>query len=143
MTKAINIILSNKKATLSRNIDNLIFIEYFFFFLNFFFIEYFLTCTYNFLKLLKVSTWKCKSLTYDSYDMHACSVAQSRLTLYNPMDCSPPVSSIHGILQARILDWVAISSSRGSSRPRDLTRFSCGSWIVSRFFTTEPPGKPS
>ena len=38
-------------------------------------------------------------------------------TLYNPMDCSPQVSSVHGILQARILEWVVISSSRGSSRP--------------------------
>ena len=40
---------------------------------------------------------------------------QSCLTLYNPMDCSLPGSSIHGIFQARILEWVAISSSRGSS----------------------------
>ena len=37
----------------------------------------------------------------------------------NPMDCSPPGSSVHGILQARILEWVAISFSRGSSQPRD------------------------
>ena len=41
------------------------------------------------------------------------------------MDCSPPGSSIHGILQARILEWVAISFSRGSSRPRDWTWVSC------------------
>ena len=39
--------------------------------------------------------------------------------LYDPMDCSPPDSSIHGILQARILEWVAMPSSRGSSGPRD------------------------
>ena len=51
-------------------------------------------------------------------------VAQSCPTLCNPMDCSPPGSSIHGILQARILEWVAISSSRGSSRPRDRTQVS-------------------
>ena len=43
------------------------------------------------------------------------SIAQSCLTLWDPMDCSPPVSSIHGILQARILEWVAIPFSRGSS----------------------------
>ena len=43
---------------------------------------------------------------------------QSCLTLCNAMDCSPPGSSVHGILQARILEWVAISFSRGSSRPR-------------------------
>ena len=57
-----------------------------------------------------------------------------------PMDCSPPGSSVHGILQARILEWVAVSSSRGSSRPRDPTHVCC---IAGRFFTTEPPGKPS
>ena len=47
-----------------------------------------------------------------------CSVAQSCLTLYNPMEYSPPDSSVHGVLQARILEWVAIFSSRGSSQPR-------------------------
>ena len=46
-------------------------------------------------------------------------------TLCDPMDCSPPGSSIHGILQARILEWVAISFSRGSSQPRDQTQVSC------------------
>ena len=47
------------------------------------------------------------------------------------MDCSPPGSSVRGILQARILEWVAISSSRGSSRPRDQTHISCiGRWIL-------------
>ena len=46
-------------------------------------------------------------------------VAQSFPTLCNPMDCSPPGSSVHGILQARILEWVAISFSRESSQPRD------------------------
>ena len=48
------------------------------------------------------------------------SVAQSCLTLCDPVDCSPPGSSIHGISQAKILEWVAISFSRGSSRRRDL-----------------------
>ena len=46
-------------------------------------------------------------------------VAQSCPTLRDPMDCSPPGSSVHGIFQARILEWVAISFSRGSSRSRD------------------------
>ena len=63
-------------------------------------------------------------------------------TLWNPMDCSPRGSSVHGILQARILDWVVMSSSRGSSWPRDWTCISCGSCNAGRFFTTEPPGKP-
>ena len=52
-------------------------------------------------------------------------VAQLCPTLCDPMDCSPPGSSIHGIFQARILEWVAISFSRGSSRPRDQTQVSC------------------
>ena len=51
-------------------------------------------------------------------------VTQSYPTLCDPMDCSPPGSSIHWILQARILEWVAISFSRGSSQPRDRTQVS-------------------
>ena len=60
-------------------------------------------------------------------------VAQSCPTLCDPLDCSPPGSSVHGILQARILEWVVISFSRGSFQPRDQTLISyvsCfGSWI--------------
>ena len=48
-----------------------------------------------------------------------CLVAKLCLTLYNSMNCSLPGSSVHGIIQARILEWVAISFSRGSSQPRD------------------------
>ena len=59
-------------------------------------------------------------------------VAQSCLTLCDPMDCSPPGSSVHGILQARILGWVAISLSRGSSQPSNQTQVSC---TAGRFFT--------
>ena len=59
-------------------------------------------------------------------------VTQSCLILSDPMDCSPPGSSVHGILQARILEWVAIPSSRGSSWPRDQTQVSCN---AGRFFT--------
>jgi len=59
-------------------------------------------------------------------------VAQSCSTLGDPMDCSLPGSSIHGIFQARVLEWVAISFSRGSSRPRDQT---WASRIVGRRFT--------
>ena len=66
-------------------------------------------------------------------------VAQLCPTLCDPMDCNPPGSSVHEIFQARILEWVAISFSRGSSQPRDRTRVSC---IAGRFFTTEPQGKP-
>ena len=52
-------------------------------------------------------------------------VAQSCLTLYGPMYCSPPGTSAHGILQARILEWVAIPFSRGSLWPRGWTWVSC------------------
>ena len=58
-------------------------------------------------------------------------VAQSWLTFGDLVDCSPPGSSIHGILQARILEWIAISFSRGSSQPRDRTQVSC---IAGRHF---------
>ena len=59
-------------------------------------------------------------------------VVQPCLTLCDPMDCSPPGSSVHGIFQARVLEWVAIFFSRGSSQPRDRTWVS---HIVSRCFT--------
>ena len=59
-------------------------------------------------------------------------VTLSCLTLCDPMDCSSPGSSVHEILQARILEWVAISFSRGSSRPRDQIQVSC---IAGRYFT--------
>ena len=59
-------------------------------------------------------------------------VTQSRPTLCNPTDCSPTGTSVHGIFQARILEWVAMPSSRGSSQPRDQTRISL---IAGRFFT--------
>ena len=61
-------------------------------------------------------------------------IVQSCPTLCNPMDCSPPGSSVHGILQARILEGVAIPFSRGSSQPRDQTQVSC---IAGKFLTTE------
>ena len=60
-----------------------------------------------------------------------CSVAQSYLTLCDPIKCGPTASSIHGISQARILERVVISSSRGSSWPMDWTFISCISLLVS------------
>ena len=59
-------------------------------------------------------------------------VAQSCLTLCDPMDCSLPGSSVHGIFQAVVLEWISIYFSRGSSRLRDPTRVSR---IVDRRFT--------
>ena len=72
--------------------------------------------------------------------MHA-KLLQLYLTLLDPIDCSLPGFSVHGILQARILEWFAMPSSRGSSWPRDQTCISCYSYIAGEFFTTEPPGK--
>ena len=69
----------------------------------------------------------------------SCSVAQLCLTLCN---CSLPVSSVHGILQARLLERVAISFSRGTSQPRDWNCVSCIFFIAGGLFTTESPGKP-
>ena len=60
-------------------------------------------------------------------------VAQLCLILCDPTDCGPPGFSVLGILQARILEWIAISLSRGSSRPRDRTCISC---TADRVFTT-------
>ena len=59
--------------------------------------------------------------------------------LCNPMNSSPPGSSIHGSPQARTLEWAATPSSRGSPQPRDRTRVCC---VAGRFSTAEPPGKP-
>ena len=56
-----------------------------------------------------------------------------------PMDCSPPGSSVHGILQAKILEWVANSFSRGSPQASDQTR---ASWVAGRSLPSEPLGKP-
>ena len=72
--------------------------------------------------------------------MCVCSVAQLCLTLCNPMECSRPGSSVHGISQAILLDWVAIFSSRRSSPPTDGTRVSCVCCTAGRFFTLEPLG---
>ena len=63
--------------------------------------------------------------------LSCCLVAQSCPTLCNPMNCSLPGSSVHGISQARIQEWVAISSSRGSSQPRNQIHISyIGRWIL-------------
>ena len=59
-------------------------------------------------------------------------IAQLCLTLCDPMGCNLPGSSVHGILQAKILEWIAISFSRGSSQPRDPKPRSC---IAGRFFS--------
>ena len=75
-----------------------------------------------------MAIWKMKVL-----------VTQSNLTLWNPTDYSPPGPSVHAIVQARILEWVAIPFSRGSSQPRDWTWLS---YIAGGLFISKPPGKP-
>ena len=67
-----------------------------------------------------------------------CLCVQLHLTLCNPMDYSLTGSSQHGIFPARILEWIAISSSKGSSQPRDPTCISC---IGRQILLAEPPGK--
>ena len=86
----------------------------------------------NFKELLLATSraiWKSK---HNDNKKSESEVAQLCLTLCDPMDCSLPGFSIHGIFQARVLEWFAISFSRGSFQPRDWTRVSC---VVSRRFT--------
>ena len=80
------------------------------------------------MKLTNCIMWMC---------IHACMHAKSLQlcpALCNPMEYSPPRSSVHGILQARILEWVAMPSSRGSFSPRDQIHVSCvsciGRWVL-------------
>ena len=93
--------------------------------INVFFIE--VKLTYN-IVLISTVEW----LSYTFCCCCCCLVTQSCPILCNPTDCSPPGSSVHGILQARILEWVTIPFSRGSSWPRDQTWVSC---ITGRCFT--------
>ena len=77
---------------------------------------------------------------FNFYILCCCPVViQSCLTLCDPMDYSLRGLFVHGVFQARILEWVAIYFSRESSQLRDLTCISC---TAGRFFTTEPSGSP-
>ena len=86
-------------------------------------------------KPLKQQKWKVEAW----HIMKEREVAQSCPTLCDPMDCSLPGSSVHGIFQARVLEWVAISFSRGSSGPRYQTRSPA---LQADSLLSEPPGKP-
>ena len=104
--------------------------------------------------------WKYFSKNISSYEQKAVSSKESdqyfhlagggltanlSLTLCDPMDCNPPSSSVHGISQTRILEWVAISFSRGCSRPRDQTCISCvagGLLHFDGFFLLNHQGSP-
>ena len=75
--------------------------------------------------------------------VHVCSGAQSCPTLFDSMECSPPGSSVYGIILARILEWVVISFSKGIFLTRGLNLcFLCLLALTGIFFTTEPPEKP-
>ena len=84
---------------------------------------------YDFVWMGNKLLWVGQVFCYSSF---AFEHAQSCLTLCDPLDCSPSGSSVHGIFQARILQWAAISTSRGSSRLRDRTHISCVSFIGRR-----------
>ena len=90
------------------------------------------SCSNSVLPPLSPQAWLPNSKLV--YHHCACLVAQLYPTLCDPMDFSPPGSSIHVIFQVRTLEWVAISSSRGSSQSRDQTCISCVSCTVGRFF---------
>ena len=76
-------------------------------------------------------------------DTHVYKVTQLCPSLCGPMDCSPPASSVRGVLQARILEWVAMPSSGGSSGPRIEAVSLRSPASAGRFFTTQPhTGKP-
>ena len=67
-----------------------------------------------------------------------CLITKLYPNIFDTMDSSPRGSSVHGIIQARVLEWVAIPFSRGSSQPRNQIYISC---LAGRFFITEPLGK--
>ena len=89
-----------------------------------------------------VSEWNY-CYQYHGVVVHARSLLQSCLTLCDPMGCSPPGSSVHGILQARILEWVAMLSSRVSSWPRDRTQVSYLLQWQAGSLPLVPSGKPT
>ena len=110
--------------------------------------------------LINLGTWSFPSLSYNHvtelglqqpykivvFWMHLSSLhiklPQSCLTLCDPMDCSPPGSSVHGTLQARLLEWVAMPSSRGSSWPRNKLRSLKSPALVGGLFILAPSWKP-
>ena len=89
-----------------------------------------------------VFSFNLHAKTLPIYLVHVCSVCQSCPTLCDPVECSPPCSPVHGVFQARILEWVAIPFSRVSSRPRDWIQVSVSPSLAGGFFTIEAPGKP-
>ena len=77
-----------------------------------------------------------------NYTMHACQVAPVLSDLWTPMDCSPPGSSVHGLLQARTLEWVAMPSSRGLPDPGIKPTTLASPALQASSLPLVPPGKP-
>ena len=86
---------------------------------------------------LSVHTPTCRQ--WGCFRVGVCLVAQSCPTLFDPMDCSSPSSSVHGILQARILEWAAISYSEDLSNPGFELMSLVSPALAGGFFTTVPP----
>ena len=87
---------------------------------------------FNLFTFSELQHLQCAAASGPHFTRKHSEVAQLCPTLCNPLDCSLPGTSVHGIFQARVLEWIAISFSRGSSRPRNRTRVSS---IASRHFT--------
>ena len=101
---------------------------------------YWLKATPTYLSVCRPEAWIQRAASF--WRLHCVLVAQLCLTLCDPMDCSPPHFSVQGILQARILEWIAMPFSKGSSLPRDQTNVSCTACMAGGFSTTEPLGRP-
>ena len=125
-----------RKFTLWSNPNLLLFFFFLFFFLKFYFIFklYITVLVLPNIKMNPPQVYMCGVWAVDccSERKFESEVAQLCPTLCDPIDCSLPGSSVHGIFQAIVLEWIAISFSRGSSQPRAWTRVSC---MVDRPFT--------
>ena len=99
---------------------------------------FFLRWQFSIEELNGEQNWQYRFSQTEKRSRFLCSDVQLCLILWDPMNSSLLGSSVHGIFQARILEWVAISYSRGCSKPRDWTLVSC---IAGEFFTAEPLGK--
>ena len=92
-------------------------------------------CCLSLLPSPDMNVARCLSFSSHFQDLKQC---QLRPTLCGPIDCNPPGSSVHGILQARMLEGEAVPFSRGSSQPKDQTRVFC---TAADSLLSKPPGK--
>ena len=108
-------------------------------------IRQFSSCSHRFSKVSEIWHKRVSLREFPTGQICCCClIAKLCRTLCDLVNCSPPGSSVHGISQARILEWVAISSSKGSSRPRNRTHISCpGRRILYHWATREARGSDS